>query len=208
MSHFHYLTGSIEIVCGPMFSGKTTELIRRITRAQIARQKCQIFKPAMDVRYGENQIVSHDTHKVQAMPVESSMEIFKHLYDHTRIVAIDEVQFFDQDIVKVVQKLARRGVRVICAGLDLDYKGVPFGPIPELLAIADEVYKIKAVCTVCGVPASRTQRIVNSADQVLLGETDAYEARCRAHYDHPEVEELLPLQGEFGLNEQQPEVHA
>lgn len=201
MSAFQFPGGYIEVICGPMFSGKTTELLRRITRAQIARQKVQVFKPAIDIRYGEKKIVSHDTRSEEAMPIENSSEIFKYLYDSTRIIAIDEVQFFDDQIVTVVNKLARRGYRVICAGLDLDYKGIPFGPIPGLLAIADEVYKIHAICTVCGAPATRTQRVIESDDQVVLGEKDVYEARCRAHYDHPELNSLLPLSEELGDNQ-------
>lgn len=200
MSSFHFSSGNIEVICGPMFSGKTTELLRRITRAQIARQKVQVFKPAIDIRYGETKIVSHDTRSEVAIPVENSIEIFRHLYDSTRIIAIDEVQFFDDQVVTVVNKLARRGYRVICAGLDLDFRGLPFGPIPGLLAIADEVYKIHAICTVCGAPATRTQRVTNSKDQVLLGEKEAYQARCRAHYDHPEPDALLPLEEEIDLS--------
>ncbi len=193
MTYTAFLGGSIEVICGPMFSGKTTELIRRVNRAQIARQRVQIFKPSIDIRYDEKKVVSHDTNSKDATAVKHSTEILSKLFDSTRIVAVDEVQFFDEDIVKVVSKLARRGYRVICAGLDLDYKGIPFGPIPHLLAIADSVCKIHAICTVCGANASRTQRIVTSNEQVLLGETDAYEARCRSHYDYVDEEKLLPL---------------
>lgn len=190
----HNLTGCIEVVCGPMFSGKTEELIRRVRRAQIARQKVQIFKPAIDDRYHETKVVSHSSQSIEATPVSGSIEILKRLLDSTRIVAIDEVQFFDENIIQVVRKLARRGVRVICAGLDQDYKGQPFGPIPHLLAIADDVRKITAICTICGHPASKTFRKVevNSDEQVLVGETESYEARCRTHYDYcNEDEELL-----------------
>lgn len=178
--------GAIEVVCGPMFSGKTEELIRRVRRAQIARQKVQIFKPAIDTRYSEKAVVSHSSQAVDGEPVTSSLEILAKLKDDTRIVAIDEVQFFDDKIVNVVNKLARRGLRVICAGLDLDYKGIPFGPMPMLLAIADDVTKVHAICTICGALATRSQRLTSSKDQVLLGEKDAYEARCRAHYEYPE----------------------
>jgi thymidine kinase len=195
----HFMHGAIEVICGPMFSGKTEELIRRVRRAQIARQKVQIFKPAVDIRYDENDVVSHSDQKISSTPVTSSMDILLKLKDSTRIVAIDEVQFFDKNIVKVVQKLARRGHRVICAGLDLDYRARPFGPMPELLALADSVMKIQAICTVCGAPATRSQRLSDSSDQFLLGEHDAYQARCRGHYEYPEEEEqtLLPLNGEF-----------
>ncbi len=191
-------SGSVEVVCGPMFSGKTEELIRRVKRAQIAKQRVQIFKPAMDTRYAEEEVVSHSSQAMKAEPVEGSVDILMRLKDSTRVVAIDEIQFFDDKIVSVVTKLAARGCRVICAGLDLDYRAQPFGQMPQLLAIADEVTKIHAVCTVCGSHAVRSQRLSKSKDQVLLGETDAYEARCRGHYQLDEVEEqaLLPLEEE------------
>jgi thymidine kinase len=198
MSHVIGHHGAIEVVCGPMFSGKTEELIRRVKRAQIAKQRVQIFKPAIDVRYDETKVVSHSSQEIHSEPVESSIEILMKLKDHTRIVAIDEVQFFDEDIVKVVTKLANRGYRVICAGLDLDYRGIPFGPMPMLLALADNVQKIQAICTVCGAPATRSQRLSDSTDTVLLGETDKYEARCRAHYFYEPDEEqaILPIKEE------------
>lgn len=189
----HYSSGSIEVVCGPMFSGKTEELIRRVKRAQIAKQRVQIFKPAMDVRYAEGDVVSHSSMSLKAEPVENAVGILMLLRDATRVVAIDEVQFFDEAIVTVVSKLAARGCRVICAGLDLDFRARPFGPMPQLLAIADEVTKIQAICTVCGAPAVRSQRLSASEDKILLGETDAYEARCRAHYLHDEGEEQVAL---------------
>lgn len=177
-------SGSIEVVCGPMFSGKTEELIRRVKRAQIARQKVQIFKPSIDNRYHETEVVSHSSLSIEATPVNTSVEIMQKVYDSTRVVAIDEVQFFDQNITLVVEKLARRGIRVIMAGLDQDYTGKPFGPMADLLAIADRVDKIHAICTVCGSSASKTYRKnPNNSAQVLLGETDLYEARCRAHAD-------------------------
>ncbi|WP_408099152.1 thymidine kinase [Peredibacter sp. HCB2-198] len=198
MTH-QYFHGSIEVVCGPMFSGKTSELIRRVERAQIAKQRVQIFKPAIDTRYDAEGVVSHTSRSIKAEPVESAVDILIRLKDSTRVVAIDEVQFFDEAITTVVVKLAARGYRVICAGLDLDYRAQPFGPMPSLLAVADEVMKIHAICTVCGAPASRTQRLSKSKAQVLLGETDAYEARCRGHYQYDEAEEqtLLPLQEEI-----------
>lgn len=188
-----FMTGGVEVVCGPMFSGKTEELIRRVRRAQIAKQKIQIFKPALDDRYHESDVVSHSSQSVKAEPVTSAIEILKRIYDSTRIVAIDEVQFFDETIIKVVNKLSRRGVRVILAGLDQDYKGEPFGPMPHLMAVADDVTKVKAVCTSCGAPASKTHRKASqNSDQVLVGEADLYEARCTAHWDHqPEDEDLL-----------------
>ena len=191
--------GSIEVVCGPMFSGKTEELIRRVKRAQIAKQRVQIFKPAIDDRYDENDVVSHSSLSIKAEPVENAVDILLRLKDSTRIVAIDEVQFFDDSIITVISKLAARGYRVICAGLDLDYRAQPFGPMGTLLAIADEVMKIQSICMVCGSPATRSQRLSKSTEQVLVGETDAYEARCRAHYHNDEAEEqgMLPLQEEI-----------
>jgi thymidine kinase len=194
--HFH---GSIEVVCGPMFSGKTEELIRRVKRAQIAKQRVQIFKPAIDVRYDKEDVVSHSSQAIKSEPVENAVDILIRLKDSTRVVAIDEIQFFDENIVTVVSKLAARGYRVICAGLDLDYRAQPFGPMGTLLALADEVVKIHSICTVCGAPATRSQRLTSSKERVLLGETDAYEARCRGHYQYDEVEEqgLLPLEEEI-----------
>jgi thymidine kinase len=198
MSYSGVRHGGIEVVCGPMFSGKTSELIRRVQRAQIAKQRVQIFKPAIDVRYDETKVVSHTSQAIHSEPVEKAIDILIKLKDMTRIVAIDEIQFFDMEIIKVVEKLANRGYRVICAGLDLDYRAIPFGPMPMLVAIADDVQKIQAICTVCGVPATRSQRLSDCQDTVLLGETDAYEARCRSHYYYEPVEaqERLPLEPE------------
>lgn len=199
MTH-QYFHGSIEVVCGPMFSGKTEELIRRVKRAQIAKQRVQIFKPAIDVRYDKEDVVSHSSQAIKSEPVENAVDILIRLKDSTRVVAIDEVQFFDESIITVVTKLAARGYRVICAGLDLDFRAQPFGPMPTLLAIADEVMKIHAICTVCGAPATRSQRLNNqNRERVLLGETDAYEARCRGHYQNDEMEEqgMLPLEAEI-----------
>lgn len=177
--------GMIEVVCGPMFSGKTEELIRRVRRAVIARQRVQIFKPAIDNRYHETSVVSHSSLEVEATPVEKAVDILQKLYDTTRVVAIDEVQFFDDTVIKVAEKLARRGVRVICAGLDQDYRGKAFGPMPELLALADRVDKVQAICTVCGAPATKTYRLKEEDQElVVIGEAEAYQARCRAHYDH------------------------
>lgn len=190
----HLASGIVEVVCGPMFSGKTEELIRRVRRAQIARQKVQIFKPTIDDRYHKSDVVSHSSLSIEAQPVASSTEILTNLYDTTRVVAIDEVQFFDENIIPVIKKLARRGIRVICAGLDQDFKGCSFGPLPELLCMADRVDKIQAICTVCGAPASKTYRrnAEEMKDQVLVGESDHYEARCRGHWDdHEEGEDLL-----------------
>ncbi len=197
----HFMSGSIEVVCGPMFSGKTEELIRRVRRAQIARQRVQIFKPSIDDRYHEKDVVSHNSLTVEALPVSSSLELLKKLYDSTRVVAIDEIQFFDEDILKIVKKLARRGIRVICAGLDQDYTGAPFGVMPDLLCIADRVDKIQAICTVCGAPASKTHRIdpKENSEQVLVGESNLYEARCRSHWDYQQENEDL-LAFSLGIN--------
>lgn len=195
--------GCIEVVCGPMFSGKTEELIRRVKRAQIAKQRVQIFKPAIDIRYDETKVVSHSSQKVESVPVKKAVDILVNLKDSTRIVAIDEVQFFDDEIVKVVSKLAARGCRVICAGLDLDSNAVPFGPMPMLLGIADYVQKVQAICTVCGAPATRSQRLSDSKETILLGESDCYEARCRAHYycESQEDQMNLPLTPEVQSSE-------
>ncbi|MFN8370013.1 MAG: thymidine kinase [Bacteriovoracaceae bacterium] len=168
------LQGSLEVICGPMFSGKTEELIRRVRRAQIARQKIQVFKPMIDNRYDKEKIVSHSSLSIDSHPVNNPLEILTKLLDSTRVIAIDEVQFFDQQIVKVILKLVRRGHRVIVAGLDLDYLGKPFGHMPELLALADEVTKVAAVCTVCGNKASKTQRLylddglLSTQEQILI----------------------------------------
>ncbi len=199
MTH-QYHHGSIEVICGPMFSGKTEELIRRVKRSQIAKQRVQIFKPAIDVRYDVEDVVSHSSQVIKSEPVENAVDILVRLKDSTRVVAIDEIQFFDEAIITVVTKLAARGYRVICAGLDLDYRAQPFGPMPMLLALADDVFKIHAICTVCGAPATRSQRLsLSQKDQILLGETDAYEARCRGHYHYDDAEEQaqLPLDVEI-----------
>lgn len=197
----HFQGSSLEVITGPMFSGKTEELIRRIRRAQIARQKVQIFKPATDNRYHEEDVVSHNSQQIKAVALDRPVQIFQKLLDSTRVVAIDEVQFFDNDILKIVSKLARRGYRVICAGLDQDYRGVPFGPIPTLMAQADDVVKLQAICSVCGNPASKTQRLVPNQEKVLVGEADVYQARCRMHHEFKEEEAtLLPMQEELNLD--------
>lgn len=195
-----HMSGGIEVVCGPMFSGKTEELIRRVKRAQIARQKVQIFKPSIDDRYHATDVVSHSSQAIEATPVKDALDILQKVFDSTRIVAIDEVQFFDATITKVVQKLARRGIRVICAGLDQDSRGEPFGPMPQLLCIADDVMKIQAICTVCGAPATKSfRKPTKNKDQVLVGESDMYEARCRSHFDYfGEEEDVLAFSISLG----------
>lgn len=173
--------GSIEVVCGSMFSGKTEELIRRMKRAQFAHQRVEIYKPAIDVRYSAEDVVSHDHNVIQSTPVDSSQQILL-LADDIDVVGIDEAQFFDMGIVDVCEQLAARGIRVICAGLDMDFKGVPFGPMPALMAIAEDVYKTHAICVRCGDLAYVSHRLVHSDKRVLLGETDSYEPLCRACY--------------------------
>ena len=180
--------GRIEVVCGSMFSGKTEELIRRMRRAQFARQKVEIFKPAIDVRYSEEDVVSHDQKHIQSTPIDSSASILL-LASDIDVVGIDEAQFFDSGIVEVCNELANRGVRVIVAGLDMDFKGVPFGPMPALCAIADDVTKVHAICVKCGSLAYVSHRKVASDQRVLLGETTEYEPLCRECYQKAIKEE-------------------
>ncbi|MEK6629372.1 MAG: thymidine kinase [Acidobacteriota bacterium] len=176
-------TGWIEVVCGSMFSGKSEELIRRLRRAQIARQKVQIFKPQFDQRFSEDEIVSHSEMRIPSRNVASSTELLQQVDDDTEVVGIDEGQFFDADLPSVCNTLASRGKRVIVAGLDQDYLGKPFEPMPQLLAIAEYITKTLAICMVCGNPANHTQRLVVSSDRLLLGAQGTYEARCRRCYD-------------------------
>ena len=173
--------GRIEVVCGSMFSGKTEELIRRMRRAEFARQRVEIFKPAIDTRYSEEDVVSHDMHTIPSTPIVSSAQILL-LSSVIDVVGIDEAQFFDNGLVEVCNQLANNGVRVIVAGLDMDYKGVPFGPIPALCAIADEVTKVHAICVKCGNLAYLSHRTVDNDRRVLLGETAEYEPLCRECY--------------------------
>lgn len=183
--------GWIEVVCGSMFSGKSEELIRRVKRAQFAKQKIAVFKPEIDYRYSKEEVVSHNGTKVIAIPVASSEHIRE--FDKTGydIIAIDEVQFFDEGIIETVMELADAGFRVILAGLDQNFRGEPFGPMPQLLAIAEHITKLQAVCMVCGSPASRTQRLVNGQPAgyddpiVLVAASESYEARCRQHHEVP-----------------------
>lgn len=174
-----------------MFSGKTDELIRRLVRATIAKQKVQVFKPAIDVRYAVEKVTSHTGSNFDAVPVEKAADIHAKLDDDTTVVGIDEAQFFDSQIVQVAQELAGRGVRVIVAGLDMDFRGEPFGPIPTLMSMAERVDKLHAICMVCGNEASRTQRLVNGSPAryddpvVIVGASEMYEARCREHHEVP-----------------------
>jgi len=172
-------TGWIEVICGSMFSGKTEELIRRIRRAEYAKQKVLVFKPVIDNRYDANNIVSHSQMQAPSIPINAPGEIYSYLEDDVKIIAIDEAQFFDPSLVGICNDLADRGYRVIVAGLDQDYKGEPFGSMPQLMAIAEYITKNLAICVVCGNPANRTQRTIHKDEQILVGSTDAYEARCR-----------------------------
>lgn len=173
------LPGFVEVICGSMFSGKTEELMRRLKRAQYGRQKVQVFKPKIDNRYSDDHVQSHDANRILSIPVSRSSEILNLVDDNTRVVGIDEAQFFDKGIVEVCNKLAYRGKRVIAAGLDLDFRGQPFGPMPDLLATAESVTKLSAICLVCGAPASRSQRLVEGDGVVAVGAKEMYEARCR-----------------------------
>jgi thymidine kinase len=172
-------TGWIEVICGSMFSGKTEELIRRLTRALYGKQRVQVFKPALDDRYDELKVVSHSQLKLVATPVQRAGEIAQRLRPDTQVVGIDEVQFLGPEVVPVIVALADGGVRVICAGLDQDYLGQPFEPMPQLLALAEYVTKQLAICVVCGNPANRSQRLTDSQERVVVGAMGAYEARCR-----------------------------
>jgi thymidine kinase len=179
--------GWIEVICGSMFSGKTEELIRRLRRARIARQRTEAFKPAIDNRYSDDEVVSHDATTISTTPVHTASQILL-LAEEVDVVGIDEAQFFDPELVEVCQKLAASGKRVIVTGLDQDYKGQPFEPIPQLMAVAEHVTKLHAICVVCGGPANHSQRIVAGDDRVLLGATDAYEPRCRNCFEPRPVE--------------------
>jgi len=185
MAHNRSEGGWIELVCGSMFSGKTEELIRRVNRAIIARQKVQVFKPVVDTRYGHERVTSHSGAQFVATPVADAAAIRGKLEPDTQVVAIDEAQFFDQGIIALCKELADRGLRVIVAGLDTDFRGEPFGPVPVLMAQAEEVIKLRAICQVCGADASRTQRLINGQPAacddpvIFLGAKEVYEARCR-----------------------------
>jgi thymidine kinase len=178
-------TGWLEVICGPMFSGKTEELIRRLVRAQIAKQKVEIFKPKIDVRYAQTEIVSHSRLTIPSRLVENPWEILE-LAREAEVVGVDEAQFLGLELVPVVQQLADAGKRVICAGLDTDYRGMPFEPVPQLLCVAEYIDKTLAVCMQCGNPAKHTQRIVESTERILVGQYEAYEPRCRKCFVPPQ----------------------
>ncbi|WP_456429627.1 thymidine kinase [Rhodocaloribacter sp.] len=174
--------GWIEVICGSMFSGKTEELIRRLKRARIARQKVEIFKPALDNRYAESEVVSHDENAIPSTPVDAAAQILL-LAGGADVIGIDEAQFFDAALVEVCEQLARDGKRVIVTGLDQDYLGAPFEPIPQLMAVAEYVTKLHAICVVCGAPANHSQRLVRDGHRLLLGAKESYEPRCRRCFD-------------------------
>ncbi|MCR1835461.1 thymidine kinase [Oceanobacillus caeni] len=184
-------SGWIEVICGSMFSGKSEELIRRVRRATYAHLTVQVFKPAIDDRYDKKDIVSHNGMSTMAQPINRVEEVFDHINPNVDIIAIDEAQFFDNSIVEVAEQLANKGVRVIAAGLDTDFRGEPFGPMPELMAVSESVTKLNAICPICGSPASRTQRLINgkpaSFDDpiILVGASESYEPRCRHHHEVP-----------------------
>ncbi|MBM3153161.1 MAG: thymidine kinase [Chloroflexi bacterium] len=188
MKHTH---GLVEVVTGSMFSGKTDELIRRLVRARIARQKVQVFKPAIDIRYAVEKVTSHTGSNFEAIPIQAAAMIPEKLDKDTTVVAIDEAQFFDLQVVDIARALADRGLRVIVAGLDMDFRGEPFGPMPLLMAQAERVDKLQAICMVCGDAASRTQRLVDDKPAhyndpvVIVGASEMYEARCRLHHEVP-----------------------
>ena len=177
--------GYIEVVIGPMYSGKSEELIRRLRRAKIAKQNVVVFKPQIDNRYSKEDVVSHNGDSINAIPISNAKEIYNHIDNKTQVVGIDEVQFFDEEIVEIAMNLADKGIRVIAAGLDMDFKGEPFGPTPKLLAGAEFVDKIQAICSVCGQPATRSQRLIDGKparydDPIIqVGAVESYEARCR-----------------------------
>lgn len=192
-------TGWIEVICGSMFSGKSEELIRRIRRCHFAKQKVAVFKPKIDNRYSKVNVVTHNGSSTPAIAISSVKQIYGYIREDVDVIAMDEVQFFEPEIVDVVTDLADKGYRVILAGLDQDFRGEPFGPMPQLLSIAEDITKLQAVCTVCGAPASRTQRLIDGKpasyyDQIILvGASESYEPRCRLHHevpDHPKTDRL------------------
>lgn len=197
LSIVHRNIGWIEVICGSMFSGKSEELIRRLRRASIARQKVAVFKPKIDVRFSEDHIVSHSELKLASRVVQTAWDILEQSLE-AQVVGVDEAQFFGKDLLAVCQKLANMGKRVIVAGLDQDFRGEPFEPIPQLLAVAEYITKTHAICMVCGNPANYTQRTIQSTERVVVGASDIYEARCRNCYEPPEedkTEVKLPRKG-------------
>lgn len=184
-------SGWVEVICGSMFSGKSEELIRRVRRATYGNLSVRVFKPAIDNRYDEDSVVSHNGTSTVARPVNSSEQILEHLGKNVNLVGIDEAQFFDENIVDVAEELANQGIRVIVAGLDTDFKGEPFGPMPKLMALCESVTKLNAICPICGSPASRTQRLIDGKPAsyndpvIMVGASESYEPRCRHHHQVP-----------------------
>jgi thymidine kinase len=193
-------SGWIEVICGSMFSGKTEELIRRLKRAKIANQRVEIFKPKVDTRYDDAKVVSHDANYILSTPIQDSRQLLD-LTDGVNVVGVDEAQFFDEQLPEVCQKLALRGLRVIVAGLDMDYKGKPFGPMPNLLAVAEYITKVHAICQHCGNLATHSYRLVTEEDRIVLGEKDTYEPRCRTCYH---MGNILDLKTNEGIKQQKP----
>lgn len=189
--HVMKQNGWIEIICGSMFSGKSEELIRRIRRATYANLSIQVFKPTIDNRYDDTAVVSHNGTSITAQPIDRAEEIYDHINEGTEVVGIDEVQFFDETIVEIAEELAEKGIRVIAAGLDTDFRGEPFGPVPKLMAISESVTKLSAICPICGSPVTRTQRLIDGKPAsyhdpvILVGATESYEPRCRHHHEVP-----------------------
>lgn len=197
-------SGSIEVIVGSMFSGKTEELLRLLKRARFARQNVQVFKPRIDDRYSADHVASHDKSLMAAVAIERSADIYQHLKPETQVVGIDEGQFFDPELVDVCNDLADRGLRVIVAGLDINWKGRPFRPMPELMAVAEHVHKLHAVCVVCGQPASRTQRLAPAPSDIQVGDHTSYEPRCRECFDvslgvRPEA--LIEIELDYGSDD-------
>ena len=201
MNVVHSKSGWLEVVCGSMFSGKSEELIRRLRRAQIARQNVVAFKPRLDNRYSDDCIASHSQLQIHCIQIDKAAEIYDHITPDTQVVGIDEVQFLGEAVVPICQHLADSGLRVICAGLDQDYRGRPWYPMPELMALAEYVQKTMAICVVCGNPASRTQRKVASGELILVGSSDSYEARCRHCHTVDEAEQQTIFTEEGGAKE-------
>ncbi len=195
-------SGIIETICGCMYSGKTEELLRQLKRCEYAKQNYQVFKPHIDRRYSDTEVSTHDQMKVPAIVIEKPEEIYQNLKHNTQVVGIDEAQFFDNSIIEVAQKLANHGRRVIFAGLDTDWQGLPFGPMPHLLAISDIIRKQYAVCMVCGEAATKTQRLVKNTDDILVGSFDLYEARCREHFNPNLSKQTETKQEEMNLSPQ------
>jgi len=200
-------SGWVEVICGSMFSGKSEELIRRVRRAQFAKQRIVVFKPGIDNRYSDENVCSHNGNQIVAISVSKSMEIFEHITFETDLIAIDEIQFFDENIVEVVNQLANKGYRVVVAGLDMDFRGIPFGPVPALMATAESVTKLQAVCHVCGSPAYCSQRLIDGkpapydGSVIQVGAAESYQARCRHHLEVPGKESALKINVDVDVNE-------